>query len=95
MDPMSPMEMTDGTGMGVMRRRGKKRKRKLHGVLYVRNLRTGVKSRFKAKCASRDDLMTDVLESLMLLYIDKPETVNDILRDVKAERRKTNRGKGG
>jgi uncharacterized protein (UPF0128 family) len=91
MDEPTPIGLPQFNNYQPPIRKGKKKKRKTHGVLYVRNLRTGVKSKFKSTCYRREDNMTNVLEALMLMYCESPDLIRDILDEVKTTRRLTNK----
>lgn len=55
--------------------RHSKVKRQTTGVLYFRKISPAVKSQFKSVCVRRGESMQEVIEALMIKYIEKPEEI--------------------
>lgn len=65
----------------------KKPPAKRDGSFFIRGLPREVKSKFKAVCAGRDESMTEVVETLMRLYISNPAAYADNVRATRNARR--------
>lgn len=62
-------------------------KGKTKSALFFRNLDHHTKTQFKSVCVRREEMMQDVIEAFMRLYIKKPEVVNDELKAIKRDRK--------